>query len=210
MYRIKAPADDTALPKTFAYHAEQRGHDASTPALFQLLTPLLIGALVAAVGLPAIAVPVFFVAAIVLRIKRKRDRSRPTATLAIEGATLRVLGPTSKERLRVPLAEVLDVGLDTKTIEQVQEAPGPIPELVFVNATVGPPIDRSRIEIVTSRSGSLRLTEEHLSHGDALEWRGKMRQFLRKQGWVPESERQAAGTANTRAKAKRKATPEPS
>lgn len=190
MYRTQPDAAEKATPASIDYHPERRGHDASTPAMVQLLTPLLVAAAVAAVGLPLLAIPAFVAAVIATRVARHRARTRPAATLSIEGSMLRVSGPDSKEMLLVPLEEVLDLELDTRSVEPVQEAPGPIPELMFVNATVGPAIDRSRIAVVTLRSGSLQLTEELGSHGDALEWRGKMRQFLRKHGWVPARERE--------------------
>jgi hypothetical protein len=81
------------------------------------------------------------------------------------------------------------VSLDSKTIQRVQENAGhAIPALRFVEPVVGPPIDESRIVFDTA-DGPVLLTENFTSNIDATDWFGKIRRYLRQQGWVPEDER---------------------
>ncbi len=95
----------------------------------------------------------------------------------------------SAELLNVPLDALLEVSLDTKTIQRVQEnVSSGIPDLRFVDSRVGPEIDTSRIELVLGKH-SIFLTDEYLSSTDATDWFGKIRRFLRKNGWVPRDER---------------------
>ena len=73
-------------------------------------------------------------------------------------------------------------------VVELREAPGPLPELRFINATVGGEQDVARIGLELTRE-TLFLTKERLSHLDANEWFSKIRRFLRQHGWVPEDER---------------------
>ena len=54
-----------------------------------------------------------------------------------------------------------------------------------------PEVDQKRIMLV-GKTGSVPLTEAYLASVDVTEWFGKIRVFLRKHGWVPESEREPA------------------
>jgi len=167
--------------------AERRGTDSSVRGAYVFATPLLVGIAFAMVDLPDISIPAMLVTGIALHLERKRARARANATLRTQGGKLSVSGLEPAARLETPLVDLLDVRLDTKTIQRVQENPG-VAALRFIHATVGPPLDVARIELVT-RDRSVFLTEEYFSHSDSLEWKGKIRQFLRKSGWVPDSER---------------------
>jgi hypothetical protein len=90
--------------------------------------------------------------------------------------------------LRLSLAALETVRLETKTIEKMQRevrADG----LLGFGATMT--VDNSRIVFVLSRKSPVYLTDEYVSHTDCLEWLGKIRLFLRGNGWVPADERRA-------------------
>lgn len=92
--------------------------------------------------------------------------------------------------LTVPLAELEDVGLDSKSIRKVELGQDAVPVLRFINTQVGPEIDVARIALsIEGRDEPFLLTSAFLPHMDAVEWAGKIRSFLRKHRWVPEDER---------------------
>jgi len=155
-------------------------------AFFMLTSPVLVGGLVAFVGFPELALPAMVVSGLALYLFRRRAKTLPAATLRVEAGTLRVFGPGGREIIATPLHDLVDITLDVKTISMVQESPGPVPELMYVNSTVGPELDTSRIQLVTRSGDPIPLTVDHMPHSDSLEWRGKMRQFLRKHDWKPE------------------------
>ncbi len=112
--------------------------------------------------------------------------------LRVEGDELSVLAVgSSKPRARVRLADVSDVTLDTKTIQPTMEVSSPIPGLRILNSQPSGEVDQKRIVLVT-KSGELPLTEAYLANIEVTEWFGRTRVFLRKHGWVPESEREDA------------------
>jgi hypothetical protein len=92
---------------------------------------------------------------------------------------------TLAERMQL---DGIDVVLDTVTIQKVQEGGSAIPAMRFIDATVAPDQDTARIVIV---GGGERypLTEDYVAYMEATEWFGKIRVFLRKNGWVPLDER---------------------
>jgi hypothetical protein len=95
-------------------------------------------------------------------------------------------GPGASFRL-----EDLDVVLDTKTIRKVVDGDAMLPVVRFTATRVGPEIDTARI-IFTSGQERVALDDRFVSHTDAVEWFGKIRVFLRKNGWVPFDEREGA------------------
>lgn len=95
--------------------------------------------------------------------------------------------PLARARLR----DIEDVALDTKSIRPVQEGGSAIPAVRFIDSKVGPGIDVARIVLVGD-GRSVRLHEDHVAHMTATEWVGKIRVFLRKNGWVPLDEAAAS------------------
>ena len=93
---------------------------------------------------------------------------------------------------RFGLVDVLDVSLETKTIQPVQDGGSAIPLMRVIDSKVGPDVDTARV-VATIRGKRLpvQLHDKFLSYGDATEWLGKVRVFLRKHGWEPLSERPA-------------------
>jgi hypothetical protein len=121
-------------------------------------------------------------------IKQRRARTIPRATLRIEGKQLHLSGPAFGRALSVTLDDLLDVYLDTQTIQRLREAPNPVPMTRFLNQTVGGEQDVARIGLELTNE-TLFLTEDRVSHLDSNEWFSKIRRFLRQHGWRPEDER---------------------
>jgi hypothetical protein len=118
-------------------------------------------------------------------------KSRGGAVLAVEGGVLTV-EVRGKRALhdRFRLGDLADVALDVRTIERVMEGGSAIPAVRFIDSKVGPKVDTARIVLVAESGREVPLTSEYLPHMHATEWLGKIRVFLRKHGWVPESERE--------------------
>ncbi len=166
-------------------------------AMFQLFSiPLIVGIVLSQLATPLLAL-LGLIAAFAGGVWWwRRAPHAGGVLLRVESGELHVLsanGKTLKEH--IPLDE-LDVVLDTKTIQRVQEGGSAIPAMRFIDSKVGPELDTARI-VVTGRKGRrMALTDDHVPHMDATEWFGKIRVFLRKNGWVPadekESERESA------------------
>jgi hypothetical protein len=180
---------------TLEYLPAHRGSDSSAAVAFIFVLPLLVAAVLAIVGARDFALPGAAVTALFMWIRMRRRRNRPQAVLRIEDGRLRVYGADSQELLNVALDQLDNVTLDTRTIQRVQEnLRSGMPDIRFIDSTVRPESDISRIELKTS-DASVFLSEEHFSSSDATEWLGTIRRFLRANGWVPQSEREAgAGT----------------
>jgi len=122
-----------------------------------------------------------------------RTRRGPKAGLLF-GVNEGVLTLTDGGRplLTVPLAELEDVGLDSKSIRKVELGQDAVPAMRFINTRVGPEIDVARIALsIAGKDEPFLLTNAFLPHMDAVEWAGKIRSFLRKHRWLPEDERDA-------------------
>jgi len=120
--------------------------------------------------------------------KRRRYKTVPRAVFTMRDGMLVLSGAAFPLPRTLPLTELLDVYLDTKAIQRVQESAGPVPDLRFLNSTVGGEQDTARIALELENE-TYFLTEERVSHTDANDWFSKIRRFLRKHGWVPEDER---------------------
>lgn len=173
---------------TFEYFPEQPRNDSSAIAWYLFISPLLAATFAAAVA-PPWAIPVAGLTAFLIWRRHRKAKARPTKVLTVRSGQLVVCDGSGQELLNIPLDHLEDVSLDTKTIQRVQEnLSSGMPELRFIDSRVGPAIDNSRIELVTTNQ-VLKLTEHHTSSTDATEWFAKIRQFLRKQGWRPLEER---------------------
>lgn len=140
---------------------------------------------------------VVLVSAIVFAYRfRKKAVSGQGAVLRIEEGELKVFTRNSNVPLATfKLRDISDVRLDIKTIQRVQEGDSAIPAVRFINSTVGPAVDQARIVLVgrktkkTPERPEVLLTDEYFAHMDSTEWLGKIRVFLRKNGWLPTDER---------------------
>jgi hypothetical protein len=173
------------------YFPEGGRHTSSVAAYYALLLPLFAGMGAAMLTQSA---GVGLLAALATAgwkyWQRRRARTTPRAVLRVLHGRLHLSGPAFPAPIACDLSELLDVYLDTKTIQRVQENAGAVPDLRFINATVGGEQDTARIALELERE-TFFLTPERLSHTDANEWFGKIRRFLRQHGWVPEDERAA-------------------
>lgn len=89
----------------------------------------------------------------------------------------------------IPLRELLDVRLDTKTIQPLQESGSAVPALRLLEARPGPELEVARVVLVSRGDPFVPLGEAYVAHLHATEALGKLRVFLRRNGWVPEDER---------------------
>ena len=114
------------------------------------------------------------------------------AQLDVDGRTLlvRLDGPRSDPK-RIALDDLLNVSLDSKSFSPVQEGSAMIPGTRFIDQKSGDEIEESRIVLSSRGEPDLPLTEARGSYSEAIEWLGKIRTFLRKNGWIPEDERPA-------------------
>jgi hypothetical protein len=176
-------------PGTLEYFPAHRGADSSVVAWTVFVLPLLVAAFLAVAGAQDFALVGAAATALFMWLRKRRQRKRPQAVLHVENGRLRVQGADGHEVLNVTLEELHDVTLDTKTIQRVQEnLRSGMPDVRFIDSTVRPEADVSRVELKTS-STSIFLTEDHLSSTDTTEWLGTIRRFLRANAWVPEKER---------------------
>lgn len=114
--------------------------------------------------------------------------------LRVEGGELLVLArATEKIRSSIPLVELVNVELDTRAIQRVEEGNSAIPGLRWIDTKIVN-VDTGRVvlvqnDVLRAQKKELPLTTEFVAHMDATEWVGKIRVFLRSHGWVPASER---------------------
>jgi hypothetical protein len=199
VYRAaKLPAPIESPPSELVYVATSHDKGGAYFAWMQLFVlPIAVGIATAVYsGIPWLALVVMAGAFVLVRLFRKRTLSGQGAVLRVEEGELRVFLRGSKTPIaRIPLRDLADVRLDVKTIQRVQEGDSMIAAVRFTDTTVGPSIDQARIVLVGRKTKKnperlkVHLTEDHFAHMDATEWLGKIRVFLRKNGWVPVDER---------------------
>lgn len=202
MYRELAPVEpDVEVPVEFVYRTTNRGGNGwPSFAVFQLFAiPPLVVAVFCLFEYPTLGFLGMFVAAAFLVGWWKRRGRGTSFRLRVEQGELKVWrGTTTSEEARFALSDLLDVMLDTKTVSMIQESGSAIPAMRFIEAKAGPEIDKARIVLVgehhgpTSVGKTYRLGEDYLPHMDATESLGKIRVFLRKNGWIPQNEREAS------------------
>jgi hypothetical protein len=181
-----------ASDRVFEYFTQPSGARMNAIGCFVVLVPAGV-ALLFGLVLPSYAVPAAALTAIAMWWRSRRQVSRPQATLCIEESRLRVLDRDSREILNIPLKALLEVELDTKTVQRVQDnlSGGGLPHFRLLHGKVGSATDISRIVLVTSKQ-DLPLSEERVSISYTTESFGKMRRFLRTHGWLPKGERAKA------------------
>lgn len=176
------------IPTALEYFPEVPRTDSSAQAWFVYAMPLLVVVVISMFYPPGALLGGAF-AFFLLWLRKRAAKKLPHARLEIREGRFLVFDRKEHPIVDVPLDGLLEVSLDTKTIQKVQEnLSSGMPELRFVDSRVGPGIDNSRIEFVTS-SSTTPLTEFYTSSIDANEWFSKIRRLLRKNGWVPLDER---------------------
>jgi len=130
----------------------------------------------------------FLVIGTASRANSRKKRSAD-ATLRLDDGRLIVADSHGGIRIDVPLKELEDVVLDTKSVQRFREdTAGGFPDIRAVHTRVGDSFDNSRIVLVTANI-SVELTERYTSSIDATEWLTRIRRFLRSNGWTPREER---------------------
>ena len=122
-----------------------------------------------------------------------RARRASGVVLRIEGSMLLVYPWRGARRASaVPLDDLHDVRLDTKTIhkEQRDTRAG---VYAFAGAAGSIPVDVSRIQLVLSEAVEpIELTSEFGAYSETVEQIARMKTFLRACGWLPRDEREPA------------------
>jgi len=176
----------------YEYFAQPTGTRAVIGCL-PLLVSCAVAALFGILDLTAYALPAAGLTLGALWWRGRRQLALPQATLSIAGSRLRIVDRDARELLFMPLDELLEVELDTKTIQRVEDnaSAGVLPHFRLLHGQVGSATDVSRIVLVTTKL-ELPLSEERMSSSYTNESFGQMRRFLRSHGWLPEGERSAA------------------
>jgi hypothetical protein len=200
MYReLEIPRREERAPTEFVY--APRSRSATQRSMIQLLLApaVFVGVLVvcmAGLGWPPAASALLGAVATAgtLALVARGMSARQVTRLRVDGHELEVWAPSAsgaaRAPVRMPLLDLRDVALDTEAIERVIDGPSAIPAMRFADARVAPPIDVARI-VLSFRDGSLvPLSAERLSHLETADVYGKMRVFLRKNGWRPDDERE--------------------
>jgi hypothetical protein len=147
------------------------------------------------------ALPATLVTAGMLAVAARGMTRRQVTRFRIDGHELELWAPAgaagawgasaARGPVRMALGDLQDVALDTESIERVIDGPSAIPAMRFADARVAPPLDVARIVLSFRDGNSMPLTAERLSHLETTDVYGKMRMFLRKNGWQPADERDA-------------------
>jgi hypothetical protein len=152
--------------------------------------PVMVGVVLSMLTTPTAALVGMLGSAAVM-VWLWRRPSKAGTVLRIYKGELRVLSMEAHQLTDpFPLADLLDVTLDSKTIQPVQDGGSAIPAMRFIDSRVSPEVDTARIVLVGRDREPVPLTKAYLAHMDATEWLGKIRVFLRKHQWVPEDERE--------------------
>ncbi len=155
------------------------------PHFLVLVTLAVVGfvatrSIEATVGAPALAFAFFY-----WRWRRLRSK----VLLDVEGSDVFVRLHGARRPIQIPLRDLEAVELDTRTIQRIDRDNSIVGQLTAGNQ-LRSPSEESRIVLVLAEPRPpVALTDVRVRHSEALEWMGKLRVFLRAQGWRPASER---------------------
>ncbi len=200
MYReLEIPRREECAPTEFVYAPKSYPARQRSMMLFMLAPVVFVGVLVVCLvglGWPAtVSALLGALATAGALVLMARGMTVQVTRLRVDGHELEVWAQgaagASRAPVCMPLLDLRDVALDTEAIERVIDGPSAIPAMRFADARVAPPVDVARI-VLSFRDGStVPLSAERLSHLETVEVFGKMRVFLRKNGWQPDDERDA-------------------
>lgn len=192
MYREPAAKGESAPHEIELLIGNEPGDHPSIAVLYVVLLPPLAGVLVSVVLTPSLALPAMIVTAAVAwwMSRRKGD----VLVLRVDDGEVTLARRGAKEpRAAVRLEDIDDVILDTKTIRPQQESASPIVAVRFTEGQAGPATERARVVLVRAETGTwIPLSATYAAHMHASELFAKVRVFLRKHGWRPLDEREAA------------------
>jgi hypothetical protein len=146
--------------------------DGSGTAIGKIAVPIGAAALLAKLVSPYAGLAGLVAAVAILVVIRKPDEGRTVLSVSDDELTIR------RERLKEPLAtfplmDVLDVTTDRETTAQGQTS-------------------KERVRLVLERPSPaepIYIPDTRITPIEAQEWYGKVRTFLRAQGWLPKDER---------------------
>lgn len=188
MYReIDARDAAEAPPSELVYAATDTSRGKKGLATLQfLMLPVATGIILGLVASPMTALVGMVIGTGASVYWWKTSKDAGGAHLRVEARDL-FLTLHGDKPWRVSLGDIVDVELDIKTIQRVQDGSALIPSTMAIDSKVGAETDTGRIVLVTKKR-RVHLTDEYVAHMDAVEWMGKIRVFLRKHGWVPDAE----------------------
>jgi hypothetical protein len=151
--------------------------------------PITLGVTVSAWMSEVAGVLVFTVGVALMFLWWRRRSVGDAFLLQVDDGCLHVRSGT-RAIASIPLHELQAVELDTKTIQRVEEGDSAIPAMRFADARVGLEVDTCRI-VLSAANARVVMGDKYIAHMDATASLGKIRVFLRKNGWLPKSEREA-------------------
>ena len=178
-------------PREIVYLSrDQERHVAPGRLLFQAM---IVGGFAAIalsiVGMQEVGLGIF-AATIAFGLWRwRRARDIEGVRLAVDDGELTVAPRNgAPPLLSVPLRDLLNVELETKTIQRlVRDTSIGAP---YARTTVGPAADVTRIVLVPrAPDAPVALTDAFVPHAEASEEFARIRRFLRAHGWLPVDER---------------------
>ncbi|NOU30119.1 MAG: hypothetical protein HOO96_19630 [Polyangiaceae bacterium] len=192
MYRESADPEEgkSAPPRELHFLAVDRAaRKGQGMALLQLFgLPVVVGVVASAIFTPTVGL-VALLASAALGVWWWRRPASSGFLLTVENGALVVARfRGARPIVTVPLDELRNVSLDIKTIQRVEEGGSAIPAMRVLDSRVGVEVDTSRI-VLQGEGPAVPLGDLYIAHMDATEWLGKIRVFLRKNGWVPADER---------------------
>jgi hypothetical protein len=202
-YRSSGPLEKLATPPTELVYqpgdAPKRGEAIRRAAGVVWLggpVSLMVGG---ALGRFEVTVALFTVTLALAAWRWKRTRTATRVVLRVDEGMLfaaRVGG--AGDTVSIPVSQIRNVRLETKTIEKLQT--DRTIGVFIVSSSVRPAIDVSRLVVVPSKSwGSPFVLDETFEPNfEAVQWLGKVRTFLRAYGWVPADERRKSVDAGMR------------
>lgn len=192
----RSPAEGSPAerpPSVLAYQSTDPNRGASTGrgAIQTVLAGALLGGIAAALDHTTIGEAVFATSIVASAWRWYRAPDVGGLKLRVTDGWLFVSPRRGRKPLfSLPLSELDDVMLDTKTIAKVSGLRSPASGLAFVDYKVSPRTEVARIALVPSgEAPAFFLTEDRAPYQDSVEWIARIRTFLRKHGWVPVDER---------------------
>ncbi|MEZ4439670.1 MAG: hypothetical protein R3B72_11310 [Polyangiaceae bacterium] len=176
-----SPEEEAATELEYRPEGQRAG--STVEAVLPISSTLVVAALLGAVA-PDYALPGAALVGLGWWWHRRQSKKLPHCTLRVRDGRLAVIDRLGRVLVDEALDDVLEVELDTKTVEKVTENPSGPAELRFINATVSPAVDTSRIQLVLA-DREYRLTDHYTSNIDATDWNRQIRRFLRRHGWTP-------------------------
>ena len=187
-YRQSAREEGLSPPKEFVLSVRTNERPSGVAMLQLFALPALVAAVTALLDRSLAVVSLFASFGwLVWRVRRNRHVN---VTFRADERWIEV-ARVREPPLRFPIHDVTDVVLDTKSIQPVQDGVSAIPGMRLIDSRVGPEIDVARIALVVEHHDTPICSSRNTSRTPKPRAVRQLRVFLRKQGWLPESERES-------------------